>query len=1508
MKRHILIIPAMLIVFHAIVSFDAAGSPEPDSVVMPWNAYDGLRELAGDRPAERSERFAYEKALYKGSASIKKDEYYIRFTASIVVNTFGDTEVMVPFLSRQLNLESLTVDETQSTWLEQGEYMHVMVPEAGRHTIRAEFTIILDVNRWPRNVYLPLVRIPASEVIIDTPDEEIDAHFSHGASLNTVSRESGDRIHGYVPAAGFVKIRWLKRNQEKEEIPLKMVAENHTYVSLGENGANCKSEIAFRILQGETNFFRIFVPDTVDIIDLVPAHKESGISQWFTEDVENGRMAHVYTAYKQNKSFNVKIAYERTETKSNYGFGVPGLLPQEVERHEDFVAVGSESNVEIIEDGADHVERRDVRFLPPEIKKFARDNALFYYKALDEAFDLRFTVTSHEKATLVKTRIEKANADSVLTESGRFMTKLVYVLKNNQAQFLRLTLPDGAKLLSAFLSGKEVQPAMDGKAFLIPIEKSAEDSFSVEIAFLAEKEPFGRFGGLTVGLPETELPVGELKWRICTPSDFQMIWFGGNIEKRVYRRGSLAGMLFGRVFSESAEIAHAGGKGYKKYKYSEAGLKKRFKKQNWGRTEEMFMSSASQVQVQIPLTGRSYTFESYLVKDFTPEVSIYYIDDTLKNAFSVAVGAVFLILTLFVLVWSIEKDALHARLQNPLAVFATGLAILFAIILLSLFSLGVGNAVACGVSLAAAMFAIFQNRRIAGRYLEHESGKDRRIPQALLGTFLVLAALCFVIGKWAGVAMISIFYIVFQWIVEKVGGLLTIFKSKKKDKKEDKKSVPPPLLLIIAAVSMLSMLSVFPARADDAGTGIKLKDATVNLSWQEVKQLLDKIEQKKKYANDRPKAEYLFGTARITGEITGKFANLKIRVPIAILSDHYVRIPLFDSSTAVTRALLNGKSLALNKGNASVYFEAKREQDRLNTLELDVFIPVREKGGVNQFSLKSTLLRGGLADLSFGKEIKSVKLFGVAWQERKGQRVTAALGRDMELRGELATFLREKEAADETSRRVKKLYSTTYTLVSVEEEIATFYSSIRYKILNDLVREFTIQLPSDVVVHEIVGEDLEKWSMTETENGVSTYRVKVLYPVAFRYDLSVQYEKPVKSESGDFEIPVLQVDGVARDVGYVGIEMQSQAEIELKTLKKARLIDIRELPKIIRADAYSPFVYALRYVERPYEIAFKIQKHENYAMDPAIADRVQYTHLISPRGKVMAQVKMWIRNSRKQYAAFVLPENASVMSAFLDGRSIKPSIGEKGELLLPLKRQSMDPFVLEVVYSEASIEAPALASQVTVRYPKLDIPASIVESDIYIPKNMDHTDPEGDLGKSRRVEFIAWRSQEARDKLNRLAQQQANAPRQQQTLMQMTQQTQADQKPAGTHSLKIALPLRGKKFSMNTLYVPAGVSLRTGFLLYREILGTSLIVVASLLLLGIGAFGVTWKQRSNKTRILAVAFFATLCYFAPFALGEIMGFVVLGAVLTAALSGIGRLGKFRSNAPDEEEAPEELRE
>lgn len=1405
-----------------------SGAVVPESVTMPWGKFMRMWEKYQETEVERSHLFAYEGAVYEGVATVDKHIYYLKFTATIHLTSFSDEKILVPVISAELSPEKMLLDSNPSGYTKKGGHHCIILQRRGSHTVESSFTISFDAQRWPRNFVLPLVPIARSEVTLNVTDSDIEAKFEPGVVLKTDSSdisEEGDRITGVVPAVGATSIRWLKRSQKREMIPLKKSAVVHSYISLAENGASIKSEVDFQILQGETHYFQVQVPNNIDILDVTAMGGDDKISQWYAEDTSSGRMVHIYASYRHKKKFSVLLDCERTVASSNYQFTIPRLVPHEVERYENLIAVGSEANVEISESVLEQAEGRDVRFVPEEIQMFAKGRALFYYKVLGDDFTLSFDVKSHEKATVVKTRIESLTADSVITEVGTVMTKATYKVKNNQAQFLDLTLPKGAKLLSAFTNGREIQPVVTKDTLLIPLDKSTNASFPVEIAWLSKIGSLGVFGKQSVQLPHSPVSVDLLSWRLYTPEAHQMFYFSGNLTHVTSFLGLFASALKAIELPQLVPCAYAGSS--KSYKYSGKNVRERFDKGKKMHDDFNLSLRSSQVQVQIPVTGNTYTFSSYLVKGFTPEVSFWYMSDALKQILGFVYGVLAIFASFLSLGLIFNRVELLPRTPPGHYWLLTAGVLAFFIFVSIFFKLGVFSHVLTGLTFGLVLFAFWQNRQESKKFHGWVSGKRAYFPELLLILLVLFLAIPAITGEYTMAALTSLFSIVFHGTVFR--GLQWV--SNRKRIKKDAINLASVLLALLVITPVAVRASVPGQTAPQSQVTISEKEqSSVKLAWPTVEHMLRTIEEREEHKAKEPQTGYLFGTVQVDGEITEKYTSLRIDVPLRIVTDRNVKIPLVATSTPISKVIYNDRALPLVEDNSMVYFEAGKETEREGLLQIFLSAPVREQGGVKEFKVHSPLLQGGEVELQFGTDIKSVKLYNVSWQKREGRTVRAALGTSPHLRGELATFVRQKDAAGEAEKRVKKRYATTYTLVSLEDEIATFYSSIRYRILNEHVREFKIKLPRDVIVHEIVGEDLEGWKVEKGEQGMNSYIIKVMYPVADRYDLSVRFETHVSANEKSFVIPSLLVEEVARDTGYIGIEMQGRGEIAIERLEKARQIDIQELPDIIRDDAKAPFVYAFRYIERPYNISFTIRKHKGVQMDPAIADRIEYTRVISPQGTLLSQAKIWIRNSRKQYVTFSLPEGARIISTFLDGKSIKPSINEQGTLLLPLKRQSIKPFVLDVVFEEETIALNPMGRVIRLGYPQVDVSVSTVTTNIYVPEKLKVFNTGGDFHKTTHVNYVKWSSHET-------IEQGGEAKVESNQIEMLSQAHNSIARDSGTRSLKINIPKHGRRIALSAFYIPAGGSLETGFLLVHKYLyglGYFLAIVVCVVLGGVG--------------------------------------------------------------------------
>jgi hypothetical protein len=243
-----------------------------------------------------------------------------------------------------------------------------------------------------------------------------------------------------------------------------------------------------------------------------------------------------------------------------------------------------------------------------------------------------------------------------------------------------------------------------------------------------------------------------------------------------------------------------------------------------------------------------------------------------------------------------------------------------------------------------------------------------------------------------------------------------------------------------------------------------------------------------------------------------------------------------------------------------------------------------------------------------------------------------------------------------------------------------------------------------------------------------------------------------------------------------------------------------------------------------------------------------------------------------------------LVSAFLDGKSIKPSMKKNSELLLPLKRQSAEPFLLDVVYEDEDVSLNALGGHIQIAYPMVDISASVTAVDIYAPDNMYFFGITGDFRKTASVKFISWKNESRRKPLiEENVGQRINAWLSKDKAQQILRQSS---KVGGTLPLNIQLPKKGEKISLDAFYVPANASLKTEFFLVHQRFQSLGYGVAILLFLGMGCFIPSYPHLSRMSQLLGIVGFLILFWLIPIQWKEIFLYLLAGGVIRYVRSAV----------------------
>src|SRR5262249_34862157 len=103
---------------------------------------------------------------------------------------------------------------------------------------------------------------------------------------------------------------------------------------------------------------------------------------------------------------------------------------------------------------------------------------------------LSVDIARYDQQAVLMANIEEARYRVLISKEGKTLVQARYAVRNNQRNFVKVTLPAGAALWSASLAGRPVRPgqAEDG-SLLLPLEKSKSGeeapAFAIEIAYFS---------------------------------------------------------------------------------------------------------------------------------------------------------------------------------------------------------------------------------------------------------------------------------------------------------------------------------------------------------------------------------------------------------------------------------------------------------------------------------------------------------------------------------------------------------------------------------------------------------------------------------------------------------------------------------------------------------------------------------------------------------------------------------------------------------------------------------------------------------------------------------------------------------------------------------------------------------------------------------------------------------------------------------------------------------------
>lgn len=401
---------------------------------------------------------------------------------------------------------------------------------------RLDIQLEQSLATFPDRVALAPLRVAGAAV----QTAQIGAASAPGISLKTAElnglREipAGNLDHRTDELLAYVTDQpdWaLKLSAEKPAA--RVVADVFNLVTLGDGLVGGSATIRYVIVNQGVQEFRLRVPAGWKNLDFTGPNirrKETAAAA-DTNSV-------LWTIGLQDKAwggYTLVVTYDQPFDPHRAMLALGGIHALDVERETGSLAVTSAANLQLREVRAGKpLQRIDEADLARTDRDLITRSVLLAYRyGSGEPYDLSVETTRFPEEKILDAVADRTQLTTVVTEVGEMLTQASFMVKNNDKQFQKFTLPRGARFWSAYVNGQPAKAEADGDALLLPLPRQAnrDQSFAVEIVYAQKVDPLKSLTPRSIELaaPQTDVQTTFAEWELYVPAAHQLTRFGGNM-------------------------------------------------------------------------------------------------------------------------------------------------------------------------------------------------------------------------------------------------------------------------------------------------------------------------------------------------------------------------------------------------------------------------------------------------------------------------------------------------------------------------------------------------------------------------------------------------------------------------------------------------------------------------------------------------------------------------------------------------------------------------------------------------------------------------------------------------------------------------------------------------------------------------------------------------------------------------------------------------------------------
>jgi len=432
--------------------------------------------------------------------------------------------------------------------------------------------------------------------------------------------------------------------------------------------------------------------------------------------------------------------------------------------------------------------------------------------------------------------------------------------------------------------------------------------------------------------------------------------------------------------------------------------------------------------------------------------------------------------------------------------------------------------------------------------------------------------------------------------------------------------------------------------------------------------------------------------------VNGDSATGEARLTVDVMKEGWVRVDI-PNGLLVRAARLDGKPVSLIDEPAPHVLLAKTGRALLS---LDVAIPLKAGAGSEVLALPPSA--GAVTRLAIVVPRPGIELSvsgGVLSDRPQTQDAPwIAVGRARQP----LTVTWKKRTEDARAAQPLKWRGSVTQVAALGEEASPVAATVRVEIVQGLAPAVDVAIPEGITVNQVSGALVADW-----ESRPGTLRVTFLEPVGAQTSFLVTGELRVARE-GNVAIPLVRLPAAERETGGVAVDVVGAGEIGPREPRGLDPADPSDLGEPL-AGRDTPSMVAFRYRPQagsaPRSLSLAVARYTPQAVLVANVEEARYDALLDEEGKALVRARYAVRNNQRGFLALTLPQGATLWSAAVAGRPLRPGLTPSGAVLLPLEKGrtggETPTFAVELTYLQ---RASAWTDKGTVAFvlPALDLP------------------------------------------------------------------------------------------------------------------------------------------------------------------------------------------------------------